>query len=160
VGVQGDSRSYRAVLALDRFPEHSERAAELVNRIAVINRVVVQVASRVTLDQVSVLPAALSERRVAQLRRVDAIVRRATHESGFDRQIWQSPVVLVPLGTPEYPDSVVLRPIDSVDGMTAQAVVMPDELLTQLAADLLAVEGICAVLYDITNKPPGTIEWE
>ena len=75
VGVQGDSRSYRPVLALDRFPEHSDRAAELVNRIAVINRVVVQVASRVTLDQVSVLPAALSEKRLTRLRRVDAIVQ-------------------------------------------------------------------------------------
>ena len=69
-------------------------------------------------------------------------------------------MVLAPVGTPEYPDSVVLRPIDSVDGMTAQAVVMPEELLKRLAGDLLAVEGICAVLYDITNKPPGTIEWE
>ncbi|MBS1872837.1 MAG: glutamine-hydrolyzing GMP synthase [Acidobacteria bacterium] len=160
VGVQGDSRSYRPVLAVDGFPEHPEYVAELVNRISVINRVVARVASRVALDDVSVRPAALNEQRLARLRRVDAIVRKATHDSGFDRRIWQMPVVLIPAGTSEHPDSVVLRPIDSVDGMTAQAVVMPSDLLKQLSDDLLAVDGVCAVLYDVTNKPPGTIEWE
>ena len=160
VGVQGDSRSYRPVLAVDGFPEHPEYVAELVNRISVINLVVARVASRVALDDVSVRPAALNEQRLARLRRVDAIVRKATHDSGFDRRIWQMPVVLIPAGTSEHPDSVVLRPIDSVDGMTAQAVVMPSDLLKQLSDDLLAVDGVCAVLYDVTNKPPGTIEWE
>ena len=60
--------------------------------------------------------------RLARLRRADAIVRRLSHESGFDREVWQFPVILIPLGTPTAPDSVVLRPIDSVDGMTAQSV--------------------------------------
>jgi GMP synthase (glutamine-hydrolysing) len=64
------------------------------------------------------------------------------------------------VGTPELPDSVVLRPIHSVDGMTAQSVSMPSELLRAMAREILAVEGICAVFYDLTHKPPGTIEWE
>jgi GMP synthase (glutamine-hydrolysing) len=55
---------------------------------------------------------------------------------------------------------VVLRPIHSVDGMTAQVVRMPADLLQAMAGELLAVAGICAVFYDLTHKPPGTIEWE
>ncbi len=69
-------------------------------------------------------------------------------------------MVLIPLGTAAAPDSVVLRPIHSVDGMTAQVVRMPAPLLDQMATELLALEGICAVFYDLTHKPPGTIEWE
>jgi GMP synthase (glutamine-hydrolysing) len=55
---------------------------------------------------------------------------------------------------------VVLRPIDSVDGMTAQSVAMPDGLLNSISAELLAVPGISGVFYDLTHKPPATIEWE
>jgi GMP synthase (glutamine-hydrolysing) len=55
---------------------------------------------------------------------------------------------------------VVLRPIHSVDGMTAQVVRMPDELLQRMTDELLAVDGVCGVFYDQTHKPPGTIEWE
>jgi GMP synthase (glutamine-hydrolysing) len=55
---------------------------------------------------------------------------------------------------------VVLRPVHSVDGMTAQSVSMEDALLRRLSDELLALEGICGVFYDVTHKPPGTIEWE
>jgi GMP synthase (glutamine-hydrolysing) len=55
---------------------------------------------------------------------------------------------------------VVLRPIYSVDGMTASAVAMPDELREALVARLLEIPGVAHVLYDITHKPPATIEWE
>ncbi len=160
VGVQGDSRSYRPVIALEEFPARPEIASELVNRISTINRVVVKVASHVPMADVVSSPAALSRERLARLREADGLVRRATRESGFDAQIWQMPVVLIPLGDQARPDSIVLRPIDSVDGMTAEAVRMPDELLQRIATELLAIEGICSVYYDITNKPPGTIEWE
>jgi GMP synthase (glutamine-hydrolysing) len=68
--------------------------------------------------------------------------------------------VLIPLGTQGAPDSVVLRPVHSVDGMTAQSVTMPAELLAAISRELLAIEGVCGVFYDLTNKPPATIEWE
>jgi GMP synthase (glutamine-hydrolysing) len=100
------------------------------------------------------------EERLARLRRADAVVRRLSHASGFDRRVWQFPVILIPAGTPERPDSVVLRPVDSVDGMTAQSVAMDRDLLTETAAELLGVPGVCGVFYDLTHKPPGTIEWE
>jgi GMP synthase (glutamine-hydrolysing) len=56
--------------------------------------------------------------------------------------------------------SVVLRPIDSVDGMTAQSVDMPAPLLAAMSTQLLTLPGIAGVFYDLTHKPPGTIEWE
>ena len=66
----------------------------------------------------------LTPERLARLRAADAIVRRLSHESGYDHEVWQFPVILIPLGTADAPDSVVLRPVDSVDGMTAQSVPM------------------------------------
>ena len=69
-------------------------------------------------------------------------------------------MILIPLGTSEAPDSVVLRPVDSVDGMTAQSVEMPEPLLEAICVELLAQETISGVFYDLTHKPPGTIEWE
>ena len=68
--------------------------------------------------------------------------------------------MLLPFGTPARPDSVVLRPIYSVDGMTASVVRMPEELLQRLTAELYGIEGVAGVFYDLTNKPPATIEWE
>ncbi len=128
VGVQGDSRSYRAVLALETLPPGDEATA-LVNRIPEINRVVALIGSRAPLRELRVTKGFLSPQRLALLRRCDAIVRRLTHATGFDAQVWQLPVVLAPVGTREHPDAVVLRPIDSVDGMTAQVVRMPADLL-------------------------------
>ncbi|HYK16397.1 MAG TPA: glutamine-hydrolyzing GMP synthase [Bryobacteraceae bacterium] len=161
VGVKGDSRSYHAVLALtwDCLPDE-QAAAELVNRSGDINRVVALVSGRVTIPEMRSTKGMLTPGRLQRLRRADAIVRRLSMESGFERQVWQFPVVLIPLGIAGAPDSVVLRPIHSVDGMTAQAVLMPDDLLRRIAAALIQVEGICAVFYDLTHKPPGTIEWE
>ncbi len=158
VGVQGDSRSYAPVLCIDEL-DHA-RATELINRISGVNRVIARVRTAVPLAEMRVRASALTSERLARLRHADAIVRRFSHESGFDRRIWQFPVVLIPLGTAGAPDSVVLRPIDSVDGMTAQSVAMPDDLLESISTELLAVPGISGVFYDLTHKPPATIEWE
>jgi len=164
VGVQGDERTYAPVLAFDRFPESDgalqNEATELINRVRGVNRVVALVASRVSLSEMCVLPSTLSRERLAKLRAADAIVRRISHESGFDKRVWQFPVVLLPVGSGAAPDSVVLRPIDSVDGMTAQSVAMEAGLLRRMTQALLDVPGVCGVFYDLTHKPPATIEWE
>jgi GMP synthase (glutamine-hydrolysing) len=158
VGVQGDSRSYRSVLALETFPPGDE-ATGIVNRMAdSINRVVALVGWNAPIERAT--RGFLSPERLGRLRRCDTIVRRLTHETGFDARVWQLPVVLIPVGTAAAPDSVVLRPIDSVDGMTAEVVRMPADLLASIRAELLGVPGVCAVFFDLTHKPPGTIEWE
>jgi len=158
VGVQGDERSYAAVLAIGRLDHQA--GTDLINRLSGVNRVVGMVASRAPLDAMSVRTCSLTPGRIERLRAADATVRRLSHESGFDCQVWQFPVILIPLGTAAAPDSIVLRPVDSVDGMTAQSAPMPEALLHQMAAELLAQAGIAAVFYDLTHKPPGTIEWE
>jgi GMP synthase (glutamine-hydrolysing) len=158
VGVQGDSRTYAPVLATDGIDQ--EQATELINRLHGINRVISRVAGCAPLSQMQVFESRLSRERLSRLRRADAVVRRVSHESGFDKLVWQFPVVVIPLGTTDRPDSVVLRPIDSVDGMTAQSVPMDAAILQRMVAELLLVDGVCGVFYDLTHKPPGTIEWE
>src|SRR5258708_2413241 len=132
VGVQGDSRTYRPVLALEDFPASEAAAAALINRRTDVNRVLATVHSTVPIGELRGYPAYLTEQRVDRLRRADGIVRKLSHESGFEKEIWQFPAVLVPLGTADRPDSGVLRPVDWVDGMTARAVRMPAELLQRL----------------------------
>jgi GMP synthase (glutamine-hydrolysing) len=164
VGVQGDSRSYAPVLAIEAFPSAAARlqdeATELVNRSAHVNRVIACVAARGPIGHERVFAASITHGRLALLRRADGIVRDLSHSSCFDAKVWQFPVILIPLGSGESRDSVVLRPIYSVDGMTADSVTMPDDLLRKMAAELLAIPEIAGVYYDLTHKPPGTIEWE
>lgn len=158
VGVQGDARSYAPVLAIDTAD--LERATELTNRLTGMNRVVAAVASRVPVAKMQVRASSVTPERIATLRQADAMVRRISHESGYDREIWQFPVILIPLGSAASPESVVLRPVHSVDGMTAQAVLMRPALLERMTAQLLEMPQIAGVFYDLTHKPPGTIEWE
>ena len=158
VGVQGDARTYRPVLVLEDFPDSMEAAARLTNRIAGVNRMIVAVWTIEPIGKLRVHPATLSPDRLHRLSQADAIVRRLARD--FDASIWQFPVVLIPAGTSRQPDSVVLRPIDSVDGMTASAVRMPAALLASIVEEVRKVEGIAGVFYDLTNKPPATIEWE
>jgi GMP synthase (glutamine-hydrolysing) len=161
VGVQGDSRTYRSTLALEQYTEEAfATATELINQNSDVNRVVALVGGKLALSEFRSSVSAIDEARLERLRRCDAIVRKLSADSGFEEKIWQFPVVLLPCGGDGMPDSVVLRPIDSVDGMTARAVPMPESLLRTMTADLLAVPGIAAVFFDLTNKPPATIEWE
>jgi GMP synthase (glutamine-hydrolysing) len=162
VGVQGDSRTYRATLAIDGFPETADEAARLVNSSEGINRVVVAIElfEKARMAEMRSIPSGLTPGRLARLRRADAVVRRLSHESGFDREVWQFPVVLIPFGTADRPDSIVLRPIYSMDGMTANAVPMPKDLLQEMTRQLGEIDGVAGVFYDVTNKPPATIEWE
>jgi GMP synthase (glutamine-hydrolysing) len=158
VGVQGDSRSYAPVLAIDTLD--TARATELTNRLTAVNRVIAPVELRAPWSELRVRACSLTADRLARLRRADAIARRLSHESGYDGKIWQFPVILIPLGTADAPDSVVLRPVDSVDGMTARSVLMEDALLRQMCCEILEITGVAGVFYDLTHKPPGTIEWE
>jgi GMP synthase (glutamine-hydrolysing) len=164
VGVQGDSRTYAPVLAVDKFPSCAlklqETATDLINSIHDVNRAIARVASHQPLSNQRVFASEIHRGRLDLLRRADAIVRELCDTSGFEAKVWQFPVILIPLGAGTDRDSVVLRPVQSVDGMTADSVAMPDELLETLSNRLMAVPGIAGVYYDLTHKPPGTIEWE
>ena len=162
VGVQGDSRTYAPVLAImtDGFETAHAEATELTNRISGVNRVVALVSQKVPFEKQQVYAATITKGRLDLLRDADAIVREISHRSGFDARVWQFPVILIPLGSGDAHDSVVLRPIQSVDGMTADSVAMPADLLREMSARLMSLTPIAGVYYDLTHKPPGTIEWE
>jgi GMP synthase (glutamine-hydrolysing) len=163
VGVQGDSRSYRNVLVLDRLPSDADvqtTAPELTNRLSDINRVVAVCGSKTPLCSMQVFEAPITKRRLDLLREADAVVREFCLRSGFDNRVWQMPVVLIPAGSTEARESIVLRPINSVDGMTADVVLMNEADLSDLTEQLRSLPGLSAVFYDLTHKPPGTIEWE
>jgi GMP synthase (glutamine-hydrolysing) len=163
VGVQGDARSYRHVLALPHKPSLADvekTAPGLTNSRSDINRVVALCGAKAGLSSFSSYPATLTKPRLNILREADAIVRRFCLNTGFEDRVWQFPVVLIPLGTAAEGESIVLRPIHSVDGMTADVVLLEAAALDQLTAQLLVLPSVAAVFYDLTNKPPGTIEWE
>jgi len=74
--------------------------------------------------------------------------------------VTQMPTVLVPLAANGQAESVVLRPISTDDFMTARFSILPQAFIDDVTAGLLALDGVEAVYYDITHKPPGTVEWE
>ena len=163
VGVQGDSRSYRDVLALSTKPTSDQvlvTAPKLTNKRADINRVVALCGAKADLGAMKAFKASITKERLDLLRSADAIVRSFCLETGFEDRVWQFPVVLLPVGIDEARESIVLRPINSVDGMTADVVLLEPEPLHRLTRELLTLPHLAAVFYDLTNKPPGTIEWE
>ena len=99
--------------------------------------------------------------RVALLQQADKLVHDLLIASNWVDKVWQFPVVLAPIGPDGSGDeSIILRPVDSTEAMTAQFSQLPQELLDSMTAGLMELDGICAVFFDTTNKPPGTIEWE
>ena len=106
--------------------------------------------------------------RLDILRRADRIVQAELKESGWYRKVWQGFAVLLPLKTVgvmgdqrTYEHVIALRVVDSVDAMTADWVRLPPELLERIAGRIInEVKGVNRVVYDISPKPPATIEWE
>jgi GMP synthase (glutamine-hydrolysing) len=110
----------------------------------------------------------ITEERLRVLRDADAIVLDEFQASGYYDQVWQSFAVLLPIKTVgvvgderSYENVIALRVVDSHDGMTANWVALPYELLGKISNRILnEVRGINRVVYDISSKPPATIEWE
>ncbi len=164
VGVQGDSRTYTklALIGGEATPSTLEEVStEITNALASVNRVAYVVAPN--LDRRApwrIRPGFLTHDRIALLREADGIVHEFLQRyPDIGRHIWQCPVILAPITHGEG-ESIALRPVSSRDGMTAEFTKIPIELLREVSQELLQVKGIDCVLYDVTNKPPGTIEWE
>jgi GMP synthase (glutamine-hydrolysing) len=160
VGVQGDGRTY-AHPCLLKGPRDWDRADKisvaLTNRVREVNRVVLEVGALPGGAYKSVT-ALCDKPRLDLLREVDDLCTRFLAAENLYASIWQMPVVLVPMEKAGKP-VIVLRPVVSSEAMTARFAVLPFPLLGKLW-DKLKAAGVGALLYDITHKPPGTIEWE
>lgn len=169
VGVQGDARTY-AHPGLIRFPESTPRdgrdsrdwkvadevATAVLNRVRAVNRIVVETHA---VDGVyTPIPLSCDKRHLDLLREADALCTAALQKANLYGEVWQMPVVLLPLTKGDGP-VFVLRPVSSSEAMTARFAELPFSVLDALWKDLRTL-GAGALLYDVTHKPPGTIEWE
>ncbi len=106
--------------------------------------------------------------RLAVLRRADAIVQDEIRAAGLYQSLWQAFAVLLPVRSVgvmgddrTYEETCVLRAVESSDAMTADWARLPYDLLAKISSRLInEVKGINRVAYDISSKPPATIEWE
>lgn len=106
--------------------------------------------------------------KVRALQEVDHYFIKALKSSGWYDKTWQAAAILLPVQSVgvmgderTYENAVVLRAVESTDGMTADWIHLPYELLGRMSNDIINnVKGINRVVYDISSKPPATIEWE
>lgn len=110
----------------------------------------------------------VTEEKVNMLQEADDIYIQALRDSGLYSQVWQAGTILLPVQSVgvmgderTYEFTVALRAVTSVDGMTADWAHLPYEFLAKVSNDIInRVKGINRVVYDISSKPPATIEWE
>lgn len=110
----------------------------------------------------------ITREKIVVLQEADAIVQQEMIASGWQRKVWQSFAVLLPLKTVgvmgdgrTYENVVALRCVDSVDAMTADWTPLPYDLLGKISRRITnEVKGVNRVVYDVSSKPPSTIEWE
>jgi GMP synthase (glutamine-hydrolysing) len=106
--------------------------------------------------------------RVAVLQKADALVREEIDRAGLGREVWQAFAVLADIRSVgvmgderTYAHPIIIRAVTSDDAMTADWARLPHDLLERMSNRIInEVDGINRVVYDITSKPPGTIEWE
>lgn len=167
VGVQGDARTYRHpfVLKLHKgakrdWEKLGEISTDITNRFNAINRVLLMLHPNGIVD-LKVKPGYLNKERIELLQKADYRVTQFIKYHNIYKEIWQFPTVLLPLSlNNQNGECLVLRPIQSEEAMTANFYRMDWKWVDELTESFEEIPEIDGVFYDLTNKPPGTIEWE
>jgi len=110
----------------------------------------------------------VNQERIRVLQEADDIFISKLHETGLYSEVWQAFAVLLPVSSVgvmgderTYENVLAIRAVTSVDGMTADWAHLPHEFLSSVSSEIInKVRGINRVVYDISSKPPATIEWE
>ncbi len=175
VGVQGDSRTYAHPAVIEFFNQEQriknkeqnppwlkieKFGPQITNAVKGVNRVLIRVDStNHQLEAGKLIKAEVTKERLDLLREIDAIVQDHIFAAGLSKDIWQFPVVLIPFAV-NGQESIVLRPVSSLEAMTARFYPLETEVLQPIIQKIQALGKISFIFYDVTNKPPGTIEWE
>jgi len=163
VGVQGDYRTYAHPAALFGGQRDwgllEEVSTRITNEVEPVNRVVYCI-SHPSLNLLSEVTTGVTRERLDLLREADAVAMEMLRAADQHRRVWQMPTVLVPMAVDGEGECAVLRPVLSQEAMTARFADLPWDLVEEMGHRIAALPGIAAVFYDVTHKPPGTIEWE
>lgn len=167
VGVGGDARSHVQAVAIEGDVE-PEKLPDIASRLTnefrgVINRVIYKLGGP-SLDTIEPIETHPTREMRETIRAADAIVMDESRSQQVIRKIEQFPVILIPLGS-DGKRSVVLRPLFTRAHLTVQALVPGVDLSASFFETvsnriLTEVDGVSHVFTDLTNKPPGTTEWE
>lgn len=169
VGVQGDVRTYRHPAVIQGQTSYAildKLATEIANSFGQINRVIWLVnPKKADLSKAKVKAKTLTPSRVKLLQKLDDQIMNIIRQNKIYKQIWQFPNVLIPFGPPHRQashkgESLVMRPIQSSEAMTVNFYRMQPRILKQVIQAVKKFPEIDYLFYDITNKPPATIEWE
>jgi GMP synthase (glutamine-hydrolysing) len=162
VGVQGDFRTYRHPILLwsnnKIFPGWKtlkECTNKLINQVSSLSRAIYSVDQ--LNNQFELGESLLTEENVRMLQEADAIIHLRTAHL---KEIWQLPVISLPLFDREGKQVFVMRPVCSQDAMTADVFEMDYALLQSIIDEVKSETGAGYLFYDLTTKPPATIEWE
>ncbi|MBI4167590.1 MAG: glutamine-hydrolyzing GMP synthase [Candidatus Aenigmarchaeota archaeon] len=165
VGVQGDSRSYSNVAVIGGnaadLTAISKISTNITNQCIDINRVIFCLDKSVVVGDLRIHKAFLTEERLNLLRETDATVHKILGDRDLMLDVWQFPVVLIPVSrASSNGESIVLRPVCSINGMTAEFSKLPLPVIREMEKEILKLDGVDLVFFDVSNKPPATIEWE
>jgi GMP synthase (glutamine-hydrolysing) len=130
-----------------------------------VNRVVYIFWEKVIWDIEKITPTYLNENSVTKLQKADKVVNDILYKNNLIKKLSQVPVILVPLPfRKKWNHSIVLRPFITNDFMTGVPakiwIHIPQKIVNEMVKEILKIDGISKVIYDLTPKPPGTTEWE
>ncbi len=163
VGVKADLRSYEHPVLIHgsaNWDTLAEASGTIFKTVTGINRTLWNLTNKMP-SSFKLLAATMTKDRLDLLRECDHLMMDGLRRHNLYGEVWQCPTVLVPVEIDgEGRELCILRPIHSERAMTATAARLPLPLLAELRDSITALPGISGLAYDLTSKPPGTIEWE